>query len=253
MTNAQELIQIRLLGPLDVRRLDGSSVALDEWRTGKTMDLLRMLAIGAGRPVRIGAIIERLWPEVSPERGRGSLRTASSQIRRAVRTNCVVRQPEGLILSGAWVDTASYLQAAHRASAAARVRHHARVLALVRAAEPLYVDDFHAHDDESDWAVAHRQHLRRARHEMLCDAAAAAFDLHLYRESLDFATTAVDVDRSSETGHRLVMRAHAALGDLGSALRAFEDCRAHLAETLGTDPSTQTQDLHLRLLRGDPA
>jgi hypothetical protein len=36
-------------------------------------------------------------------------------------------------------------------------------------------------------------------------------------------------------------------------LLAFEDCRAHLADVLGADPSPQTQDLHLRLLRGDPA
>jgi DNA-binding SARP family transcriptional activator len=49
------------------------------------------------------------------------------------------------------------------------------------------------------------------------------------------------------------MRAHAALGEIGSALRAFEACRTHLVEELGVDPSAQTQALHLRLLRGESA
>ncbi len=253
MTDEQGRIQIRLLGPLDVRRIDGSTVPLDEWRTGKTMDLLRILALGNGRPVRPATVVRRLWPDASPEHGRGSLRTAACQIRHAVRTDCVARQPDGLMLRDAWVDTSSFMQAAHRVSAAAGIRHHARVLAIVRAAAPLYTDDFHAHDDESDWAVAERDHLRRAWHDMLCDAATAALELHQARESLEFAAIAVRVDRSSETGHRLVMQAHAALGDVGSALRAYEACRGHLAEELGADPSIQTQEMHLRLLRGDSA
>ncbi|HEY0951565.1 AfsR/SARP family transcriptional regulator [Nocardioides sp.] len=253
MIHEQQKIQIRLLGPLGVRRLDGSWVAVEEWRTGKTADLLRILALNGGRPVRPADLIGRLWPDASTDHARGSLRTASSQIRRVVRTDCVVRRLDGLVLQDAWVDTFYFLQAARRAAVAARGGHHLRVLATAQAAEHLYVDDFHAHDDDSDWAVSEREHLRRARHEMLCDAATAAFELHRYRECLDLATTAIEVERSSETAHRLVMRAHEALGDVGSALRAFETCRDHLARELGADPSPQTQELHLRLLRGDSA
>jgi DNA-binding SARP family transcriptional activator len=249
----QQKIQIRLLGPLGLRRLDGTWVSVEEWRTGKTADLLRILALNGGRPVRPTEIIGRLWPDASTEHASGSLRTASSQIRRVVRTDCVVRRPDGLLLQDAWVDTFYFLQAAHRAALAARSGHHLRVLATAQAAEHLYVDDFHAYDDDSDWAVSEREHLRRARHEMLCDAAAAAFELHRYRECLELATTAVRVEPASETAHRLVMRAHGTLGDVGSALRAFEACREHLARELGADPSAQTQELHLRLLRGDSA
>ena len=41
-------IEVRLLGPLQVRRADGSLVHPQEWRTGKTVDLLRLLATRAG-------------------------------------------------------------------------------------------------------------------------------------------------------------------------------------------------------------
>ena len=246
-------IRVRVLGGLDVVRADGTAVAVEEWRTGKTMDLLRLLALNNGRPVRSSSLVDKLWPNVSPERGRGSLRTASSQIRRAIGTNCIVRQPEGLVLRDAWVDAVRFLDDARRVHVAAREAHHSHVLALARSAERLYVGDFHAYDDESDWAIAEREHLAHTRHEMLCDAAVGALELRLYREALDLAAAAVRIDRSSETAHRALMRAHAELGEIGSALRVFESYRSHLAEELGADPSPQTRELHLRLLRGTSA
>ena len=43
----QEPVEIRLLGSLRVRRGDSSVVDASEWRTGKTLDLLRLLALDA--------------------------------------------------------------------------------------------------------------------------------------------------------------------------------------------------------------
>jgi DNA-binding SARP family transcriptional activator len=246
-------IWVRLLGGLVVTRPDGTTVSTDEWRTGKTMDLLRLLALENGRPVRPQVLIQRLWPDARPERGRGSLRTASSQIRRTIGTNCVVRQPDGLVLQDAWVDSVRYLQNAARLSRAARSEHHARVMDIARAAERLYVGDFHAYDDDSAWALAERERLAVARHELLCDAATSALALHLPREAVSLAAEAIRLNDTSETAHRLLMTAHADLGEIGSALRIFETYRTQLATELGANPSRQTQELHLRLLRGDSA
>lgn len=243
-------IRIRLLGDFEVVRPDATVVAADEWRTGKTMDLLRLIALSNGRAVRSASLIDKLWPDAPPERARGSLRSATSRIRRAVHLNCIVRQPDGLMLQDAWVDAVEFLDHAKRVQAAARESHHSHVLALARAAEQIYRGDFHAYDDDSDWAQAEREHLARARHDMLCDAAHAALELRLYREGLSLAADAVRTDRTSETAHRALMRAHAELGEIGSALRVFESYRSHLADELGADPSPQTRELHLRLLRG---
>jgi DNA-binding SARP family transcriptional activator len=244
-------LRITLLGGLDVVRTDGTQVAADEWRTGKTMDLLRLLALNNGRPVRPSTLLEKLWPDVSPERGRGSLRTACSQIRRATQANCVARHPEGLVLQGAWVDTAQFVYDAGRASVAARLENHTEVVELARGAERLYLDDFHACDDDSEWAVGEREHLTRVRLELLCDAATSAFALELHREAVDLARAAAQIDRSSETALRVLMGAHAELGEVANGLRVFESYRARLAEELGADPSPQTCELHLRLLRGN--
>ena len=95
MEQNQEPVEIRLLGSLRVRRGDSSVVDASEWRTGKTLDLLRLLALDADQPVRIDSLLEKLWPDVDEARGRASLRTAASQIRRTLRTDCVARRLVG--------------------------------------------------------------------------------------------------------------------------------------------------------------
>ncbi len=244
------LIMIRLLGDFEVTRSDGSVVSPHEWRTGKTADLLRLLALDNTRPVRADALVAKLWPDVSAERGRGSLRTAASQIRRVVRDRCVVRQPGALLLRGAWVDVEHFYTDAGQATAAARTGDPTRVIALTLAAERHHRGTFHAHDDQSLWAQTERERIASRRHQMLCDASFAALALDQPREALEFASTATRVDRASERAHRALMRAYAELGEVGRALRVFESYRVHLAEELGADPSEKTRDLHLRLLRG---
>ncbi len=118
-----------------------------------------------------------------------------------------------------------------------------------RSAEALYAGDFHAHDDDSDWARTEHSHLVRARQEMLTEAAGSALEIDHFRDALDFALVAVELEATSETAHRALMQAHAGLGEIGNALRVFESYRSHLAEELGADPSRQTLDLHQSLLR----
>ena len=98
-------IEIRLLGPLRVRRSDGSLVDPHEWRTRKTAELLMLLALHAGEPVPADRLLEALWPDAPPDRGRASLRTALSRLRSALREDPFDRDPRGPVLSGVWVDS----------------------------------------------------------------------------------------------------------------------------------------------------
>lgn len=246
----EQRLEVRLLGPLRVVREDGTTVEGWEWKTGKTTDLLRLLALDADRPVRSQLIIDRLWPTATPSHARGSLRTAASQIRRAVRDDCLVRELGSLSLHHAWVDVVALHAHLADGSTAMRRGDAETVVELARSAELLYVDDFHAYDDDSDWARAERTALRRGWVRLLLDAAECCLAVGAPREALDRAETVVELDPTLEAAHRVLMRAHAALGDVGSALRVYERHRRQLADELGVDPSTATRDLHLRILRG---
>lgn len=245
-------IQIRMLGALTVHRPDGSQVDGAAWRTGKTMDLLRLLALSNGRYVTCHGLLDKLWPHSPEDRARASLRTAASQIRRVIGVNCLCRQLGGIALQGAWTDVEAFLELARGASNASMTGSHARALQLARSAEFLYTGDFRAYDDDSTWAGQTRHVLERARLLMLTDAAESSVAERRFREAVRLAELAVELDRCAEQPYRTLMEAYAELGETDHALRAFETYRALLAEELGADPSPITRDLHVRLLRGDP-
>lgn len=246
-----ERLDVRLLGTLRVIRDDGSEVDPESWRTGKTMDLVRILCLENGRPVRIDTLIDLLWPDADRTRGRGSLRTAASHIRRAVGFDCLRRHHDGLAVDSVSTDVDELHRLAVAVRQAANRADHDEVSLLVEAAELVYVDDFHASDDQSGWATRARDDLRRLRLTLLLDAAQSALDGGRFRATLELARVASAVDPSYEASTRLLMRAHAELGEVGQALRAFETYRSHLAEEFGVDPSRTTRELHLRLLQ-DP-
>lgn len=248
----EDRVEIRVLGTLHVRRPDGTTVAPREWRTTKTRDLLRILAVNAGTPVPTDQLLEALWPTAEPSKGRASLRTAASQVRQVIGRDCVARQFDGLVLQHAWVDAVAF------ASLAAEARHAfargelSEGLAAAREAAGLYAGDLCADEPYAEWAFADRERLRSLRATLLAEAAEAALALGRLREAIRLAGQVLESDRSAERAYRVLMRAHFAIGETDSALRAYERCREALADELGVDPSQQTRALHLELLSTDP-
>ncbi|GAA2757325.1 BTAD domain-containing putative transcriptional regulator [Actinopolymorpha rutila] len=245
-------IEVRLLGPLRVRRPDGSIVPSGAWRTGKTTDLLRLLALNAGEPVPAMTLTETLWPSVDESRARASLRTAASQIRKVVGVDCVGRRSGGLVLLDAWVDAVAFTGLAAEAARAYREGRYADCLTATREAEALYVDAFRAYDVDSVWASEHRERLAVTYLSLLSDAADAAVALGWMHDAVEFASRVLAIDSWSERAYRALMYGHGGLGQTALALRTFERCRAVLAEELGADPSPQTRAVHLHLLSADP-
>jgi DNA-binding SARP family transcriptional activator len=242
-------LRVQLLGDLAVTRPDGSMVDPHEWRTAKTADLLRILALSNGRPVRRDFLSSRLWHGSDPKRARGSLRTAASHIRVAVGFDCLERRPGAIVLVDAQVDADDLRVTSAQIRTAVAADDCDEAVRLARHAEALYVGDFRAADQSSGWASYARDDLLRVRLEGLLDAAGCAMEHRRFREAQDLSRIATRADPSSEAAHRALMQAHAELGEVAAALRVFESYRAHLADELGIDPSRITRDLHLRLLQ----
>ncbi|MGS0687026.1 AfsR/SARP family transcriptional regulator, partial [Nakamurella sp. GG22] len=240
-----------MLGSLVVRRADGTEVHRGEWRTGKVIDLLRLLALADGEPVASKSLVASLWPGSDQQHGNASLRTAASQIRRIVGGDHVERSLSGLRLRHAWIDVTEFRRLATQAHQLAALGHHNAVRIAAREASELYRGDFGAHDDGAEWVQSERNSLSGAHQVLLCDAAEAAIELGLGHEGVDFARRATTVDPFSERATRLLMRGHAAVGEVCLALREYERCRLLLVDELGIDPSPPTRELHLALLRGE--
>ncbi len=245
-------IEVRLLGPLQVRRADGSLIHPQEWRTGKTVDLLRLLATRAGEAVSVDEILEALWPQVDEHRGRGSLRNALGHLRKLLGQGAIERRPDGLVLRGAWVDSAALLALADEARRHARHGRLALAVKVAREADALRLGELTTHDPDALWAVPVRENLESRFREMTLDAAEHAVKLGWMRDGLELGQRALEADVTSERAYRVLMRAFTGLGETERALRVYDRCRAVLAEDLGLDPSPQTRALHLEILSSEP-
>jgi DNA-binding SARP family transcriptional activator len=250
-SSTRDRAEIRMFGRLFVRRSDGEIVGPDEWSTGKTADLLRLLALSGNRPVSVQSLIHKLWPDVQEDKAKASLRTAASRVRQVLGEPCVERSLGGLVLRNAWSDVVAFQTIVQEMTTALRAGDHARVVQRAREAEALYVADFEAYDDRSTWASETRESLRLSRQSMLADAGESALRLMWMRDAIDFSTSAIAEDMCFERPHRTLMLAHTALGEVDLALRAFEHCRVALSQELGADPSPQTRALHIQILSGD--
>src|SRR3712207_366439 len=113
-------VEIRVLGPLRVRSADGQLIRDRDWRTGKNADLLRWLALEAGRPVAVEVLIDGLWPDVDESRARASLRTAVSHLRRVLGPDSIERTGSDVVLKSAWVDAGTFAAMADHVAARRR-------------------------------------------------------------------------------------------------------------------------------------
>lgn len=239
--------EIRLLGRLWIRLGNGTVVPSSQWTTGKTTDLLRLLALSADQIVSSASITAKLWPDVPDPKAAASLHTATVQIRKVLGKDSVRRHFSGLQLRGCWVDAVAHQQLAADISFAMRMRDYSGVITAAKQAEALYVDDFHAHDDDSEWAGDIRDELRTQRKLMLVDAANSAIELGWMRDAIEMSTLAISLDSCFERAHRSLMRAYAGIGETDSATRSYERCRRNLMNGLGASPSPQTEALHSQL------
>ncbi len=249
----QGTVAVSMLGPLHVIRADGSVVQSKEWRTGKTADLVRILALHTGEPVATEVLLAALWPRSDQRHGRASLRTAASRVRQVLGRGCIERSMAGLRLCDAWTDVIAFRTLAGEVRRLMDAGELSEVAALAREADALYRGELRAHDDSSDWAQHERRNLGLSYQSLLCDAADATAACGPTREALDFAARAQAVDPFSERACRVLMRGYAELGETPRALREYERCRVLLLEELGVDPSPETQALHVTLLRDDSA
>ena len=245
------LMQIRMLGEWQVNRSDGSLVDPREWRTGKTADLVRILALAGERPVPTARMVEMLWPLAPLARGLASLRTAASQIRHVLGPTSVERSNGGLALTAVWTDVVAFRALADEARACTRIGDYIRATHLARASDALYSGDLHTYDADAEWATEARGQLIDEHRALLVHATEAAAASGDAGDAVEFAVRVLERDPFCERASRSLMAAYAVLGETSSALWEYERIRALVSSELGADPSPQTTALYLAVLRGE--
>ena len=228
---------MRLIGQMEAWTLTSENV-LPQGR--KTRALLAAVALASPRPALRGRLAELLWSRRPEEQARASLR---QEIHRLLETLApagteilqVTRDHISLSPGKVWIDVEEVMRATTDQPAS---------LSLL---DGDLLEDLDGVDPVFDaWLTAERERLRdRARNV----AEALLREQNEPEAAIPAAQRLLQIDRAHEGAWRALMRAHAARGERGMAIQAYDRCRAVLADLLDASPSVETQKL-LAEIRG---
>lgn len=219
--------------------------------------LLGFLAAEHVRPLSRDELASEIWPASPPAAWESSLKAIVSKVRAAISRAGLpgaelIRNAFGAyqfrLPQPGWVDVDAAVLAVHLAEAALKggdldgAAGHAFVARLITARPFLP-------GVEGMWADEWRRKLQELRIRAVECMAAVQLQRGQTSAAIQSAELVLGLDELRESGWRILMRAHAAAGNVGTALRAFERCRLTLHEQLGTVPSPSTRSAHSELLR----
>ncbi|MFJ9214317.1 AfsR/SARP family transcriptional regulator [Streptomyces sp. NPDC102264] len=215
--------------------------------------VLAALLMDANRAVSVDELVDRVWGDRAPQRVKGTLYGYLSRLRQALTPAPearIVRRPGGYLLE---VDPLSV--DVHRFRdliASARTADGEQAAALMRQALELWRGEPFATVD-TPWFCDLRQALERERFSAELDRIDIRLRCGLHGELLPALTALV---REHPLDERLAGQFVLSLyrsGRPADALAGYQNIRQRLAEELGIDPGALLQQLHQRILTGDPA
>ncbi len=247
-TRPKANVRIRVLGPLEVRLDDVVCDAAEIHRT-RVRELLSLLV--AERTVSRDRVVDVLWPDLDPGRGRANLRVTLRHLQRVLEPDRGqgsapyflrgdTQQLQLADVPGLEVDLWEAEDHLARAEAARRQGDAARRIEGLRAAAGLWQGRPLADLDR----VADLDHLSRHLEARLADAAVTLGELELVGGAADAATTlAAQVlasDPYAERAHRLAVAAHMQAGDRSACSASVDRLAGMLAEFgAPAEPATQ--------------
>jgi ATP/maltotriose-dependent transcriptional regulator MalT/DNA-binding SARP family transcriptional activator len=221
-------ILVRTLGAFSVVR-DGRPVALAEWQSRKSRDLLKLLVARRGRPATREFLMETLWPGEEPAKLSNRLSVALSTLRsvldperRHASEHYVRGDGTAVSIANVSIDLDRFLREAEAGLAGERER-------LVEA-ESLYTGDFLEEDVYEDWPVPLREDARAAyvavtralAEHALADGKPEAAGRYLRR--------ILERDPYDESAHVQLVGTLAATGRHGEARRCYRLYTARMDE-----------------------
>jgi DNA-binding SARP family transcriptional activator/TolB-like protein len=231
------VLRLRLIGQMEAWTITSENV-LPAGR--KTRALLAVIALNAPRPALRGRLAELLWSRRPEEQARASLRQEIHRLLEILSPAGaeiiqVTRDHLSLRAGAVWVDVEEVMRATTEQPAS---------LSLL---DGDLLEDLDGIDPTFDaWLTTERERLRdRARNV----AEALLRETVEPEAAIPAAQRLLQIDRAHEGAWRALMRAHAARGERGMAIQAYDRCRAVLADLLDAAPSQETQKL-LAEIRG---
>lgn len=238
------LLKIYLLGQFKILA-DQRTIALP---SRPAQSLLAYLVLNAGLTFRREKLASLLWPESSETNARSYLRQALWRIRRILEDVGldwkVYLQVSDIEIGFAdqcecWVD-------ARRLLDQVRMPTLEQMLEVAQLYRGELLPGFY-----EEWVLAERDRLQAAYHQKMNQLTEMLVEIGRWDEAMVWAEEWIRLGDAPEPAFRILMQAHAGLGDLGMVNATYQRCAASLHRELGLEPSLETLHLYEQIRNGE--
>ncbi len=247
-------LRIRTLGAFGLWRGD-HEVRDRDWRSSKARQLFQLLITERGRALPRDRILDTLWPDMEGEAAANNLRVTLNRLSKALEPDRPDGAPPAYMMqqsdtygfnasSNHQLDAADFATAVGEGQRAERRGHRQAAITAYRQAIALYGGPYLPDNMYEDWTVVERERLAMLFNEAAIRLGALVLDEGQAHEAIGLGWRVLEHDRAHEESYRLLMRAHAYLGERSTALRLYTRCVAMLEEDLGVGPLPETTALY---------
>jgi DNA-binding SARP family transcriptional activator len=213
----------------------------------KPRQILELVALGKGEPVRKTALAEHVWAGRPPARWQVTLESYVALVRRAMQPGvpgratvlCTTTGGYRLDVERVQLDLLEFDDLSRRAALAPPPR----ALPLWECAVAVAGGTLLAAEPYATWALDARRSHERLLHAAAVSGAEAALAARLPERAVPLARRATEIDPLAEHGWQVLITAQLAAGRRAEAAHAFRTCRAGLWRELGVEPDVRTSDL----------
>jgi DNA-binding SARP family transcriptional activator/EAL domain-containing protein (putative c-di-GMP-specific phosphodiesterase class I) len=251
---------VRLLGRLSIERPGVPSATVFPGRRPELV--FAYLAAEHHRDVSRDELADALWPQELPDAWASALRGVVSDVRRVISAGELGASGAGELLERTGIGYRLRLPAdavldldevrAGLANARERVAKDPAGAAVVAAGAADLARLSFLPRHEGEWVDRVRGEIEGMLVEALELAARGYMRAGGTRAAAAAATRLIEAEPYSDAAHRLRIEVLAAGGDRAGAARAYEECRARLAE-IGVEPSTETEAAQRMLVTPPPS
>lgn len=243
------MLQLRFLGQFDVRA-DGKRLLIS---TRAAQSLFSFLVLTAGTPHRREKIAGLLWPDVTDENARRSLRQELWRLRKALNSQTsegigadsneyLVAEELTITFNPAapyWLDLAQFEAPV---SGDETLNDLTRQLALYKGE---LLPGFY-----EDWVLLERERVEQVFERKMQQLVELLVQQERWTAALEWGERWIAQGHTPEPAYRALMLAHGALGNPSQVTVDYERCVHALENELGVEPSEETRVLYDHLLKG---
>jgi predicted ATPase/DNA-binding SARP family transcriptional activator len=242
-------VEFRLLGDVEARR-DGQRLEIGHVRQ---RCVLVALLVDVNQPVPADQLIDRVWADEPPHKGRNALAAYMSRLRQLFTGTDVqiVREPGGYKLTADALSVDLH-RFRHLVSQARATTDPVEAAAVFDSALSLWRGEPFVSID-TPWVNDVRTALEAERLSAELDRNDAALVAGRHAELLAVLNAAVQAHPLDERIAGQLMLAQYRSGRQAAALETYGRMRERLVDELGVDPSPPLREVYQKILEGEPA